>query len=689
MKKIEGFGFQFSFDFKKRNSDDPEIYTDDDRLREKIVYIIILMITFALSGRVIGFYKNENYKVGDVIKTDIYSPKTVTYKDEMAKNRVIEEMIVKAGKEYLFVSSAERIYSENFDRFFSEILLEKTKKIPFEVKSFEQHQNMKIDSEIVLQLLKLNSTRIKSTEDKLKSLLIRVYKSGVFQEEKTTELGSDLEEEIKKLTPLEKEIIESFIYPNYIYDKEKTKNSIKEKVSQIKDQLVTVEAGKLIGKQGEILTEQDIKIFEKVGIYSVKKNTVILFLNILYVSLISLVFYLIAYSSMKKSILNKNYYRGAFLLILLQLTIFNFFSGEYLYLLPFDLLMFMLIILTNIDFSFTLSFFTLAFLFPMVDFNLKFFIISIFSIIFGGFFIRKIKNRSEVINAGIKLSIIKVILFLILSVVLEDEATGVTLKSLWLLISGVLSGMLTLALVPYFEKTFNLLTVFKLLELGDLSNPLLKKLSVEAPGTFHHSTMVAILSENGAEAIGANPIFCRVASYYHDIGKLKRPHYYVENQSNGENPHNDISPFLSNTIIKAHTKDGVEIGKKYQIPKEIRDIMLEHQGTTLLAYFYNKAKKMDKEVNVEDFMYLGPKPRSRESAIIMLADSIEAAVRSIDDKNYTAIDGMVRKIITSKIEDNQLSEANLTFREIEVIIKSFVKTLISIHHVRLKYPGQK
>lgn len=689
MKKIEVFGFQFSFDFTKKNSDDPEIYSSEDILREKIFYLIILMVTFALSSRIIGFYKNENYKVGDIIKTDIYSPKTVTYKDEIAKNKVIEEMILNSGKEYLFVASAEKIYVENFEKFFSGVLADKTKKTPFELKIFEQNQNMKINPEILSELLKMNSAKLIKTEEKLKEILSKAYKAGVFQEEESIEMGENLSQIIDGLEPLEKEILANFIFPNYIYDKEKTRNSIKEKVSQIKDQLVNIEAGTLIGRQGEILTEQNIKIFEKVGIYSIKKNIIVLFLNILYLSLISLIFYLITYNSLKKNILNKNYYRGTFLIILLTFTVFKVFSGEYLYLVPFDFLMFMLIILTNVDFSFILSFFSLAFLFPMVDFNMKFFIMSIFSIIFGGYLVRKIKNRSEVINAGIKLSIIKVILFLILTTILEDEASGVTLKSIEILVSGVLSGMFTLALVPYFEKSFNLITVFKLLELGDLSNPLLKRLSVEAPGTFHHSTMVAILSENGAEAIGANPIFCRVASYYHDIGKLKRPKFYVENQSNGENPHNNISPFLSNTIIKAHTKDGVEIGKRYQIPKEIRDIMLEHQGTTPLAYFYNKAKKLDEDVKIDDFMYPGPKPKSKESAIIMLADSIEAAVRSIDEKNYTAIDGMVRKIIISKIEANQLSEANLTFREIEVIIKSFVKTLISIHHVRLKYPGQK
>ena len=249
--------------------------------------------------------------------------------------------------------------------------------------------------------------------------------------------------------------------------------------------------------------------------------------------------------------------------------------------------------------------------------------------------------------------------------------------------------MITIALLPYFEKTFNILTLFKLLELGDLSHPLLKKLSMEAPGTFHHSMMVATLSENAAAAVGANAIFTRVASYYHDIGKCKRPKFYVENQQNGENPHNKVSPFMSNLIITSHTKDGAEMAKQYQIPKEIRDIMYEHQGTTFLAYFYNKAKSLDPSVTKEEFRYSGPKPRSKESAIIMLADSIEAAVRSIDDKTPRAMEEMIRKIISSKIEDNQLSEADLTFKEIEIIIQTFIKSLISIHHVRIKYPGQK
>ena len=249
--------------------------------------------------------------------------------------------------------------------------------------------------------------------------------------------------------------------------------------------------------------------------------------------------------------------------------------------------------------------------------------------------------------------------------------------------------MLAIALLPYFERTFNILTVFKLMELADLSHPLLRKLSIEAPGTFQHSMMVATLSENAVIEIGGDPIFTRVACYYHDIGKTKRPQYFVENQTDGKNLHNDISPFMSKMIILAHTREGAEMGKKYKIPKEIRDIMFEHQGTTLLAYFYNKAKEIDPNIPEEEFRYSGPKPQTKESAVILLADSIEAAVRSLDVKDPVKIEKMVRKIVDSKIRDNQLSDANITFKEIEIIVNSFLKTFGAIYHERIKYPGQK
>ncbi|MGL6119346.1 MAG: HDIG domain-containing metalloprotein, partial [Fusobacteriaceae bacterium] len=193
------------------------------------------------------------------------------------------------------------------------------------------------------------------------------------------------------------------------------------------------------------------------------------------------------------------------------------------------------------------------------------------------------------------------------------------------------------------------------------------------------------LSENAAESIKADAIFCRVASYYHDIGKLKRPLAYIENQNSNENIHDNLSPFMSSLIIKSHTKDGVNLGREFALPKEIRDIMIEHQGTTTLTYFYNKAKKLDPSSQIEDFKYGGPKPKSKESAVIMLADTIEAAVRALDEKTPSSIEDLIRKLIQNKIQEEQLTDADLTFQEIEKVIASFVKTATSIHHQRIKY----
>ena len=395
------------------------------------------------------------------------------------------------------------------------------------------------------------------------------------------------------------------------------------------------------------------------------------------------------FNNYRKKILNKNYYRSSLLIVAGTLLAFRVFNNDLMYLIPADTAFFLLILLVGKNYATSLFSFMLFFLMPILNYDLKFFTMYFIAIAFAAQIVSKITTRSGIIAAGVQLSVLKVVIYLLFSYFSEIGSFTAAITSGAILLSGLISGMLTIAFLPYFEKTFNILTIFKLLELGDLSHPLLKKISVEAPGTFQHSVMVATLSENAATSIGANAIFCRVASYYHDLGKTKRPKFYVENQQNGENPHNKISPFMSTLIITSHTKDGAEMAKEYQIPKEIRDIMYEHQGTTFLAYFYNAAKKIDPNVEKEEFRYSGPKPKTKESAIIMLADSIEAAIRSLDEKSPMAMENMIRKIINGKIEDNQLSEADLTFKEIEIIIKTFVKTLVSIHHVRIKYPGQK
>ena len=690
MKKFSLFGLKFMFEVKRSSKNDVELYSTSYALREKIIYLILIMFIIAFSSKIGLLSKNNNYSVGDVVISDIYAPKTIVFNDKNAKEKIIENMIAQSGKEYIYSADAGRIYLETFDEFFDDIYaLKNNKDSNVDFKNLEKDTGRRIPDSMVKELLSLKVPDIVKLQKETRKFLENLYESGIIQEKASVKYKSPYDKKIEKLPNLQKQIVETFAAPNYIYDEGKTKKAIEEKVSQINDQYIEIKAGTLVAKKGEILNERRIKILESCGVYSYKKSLGIMMANLTYLFIISTLFYQIIFNRYKKDILRKSTYRSTVLIIIAFFLTFRFINNDLIYLMPADTALFLLILLTNTKYGLMMISFMLFFLLPIIDYDLIFLVMNIASMTFGAYLIKKVNTRAALIAVGIQMAVLKVATFGLLSFFSEVETFGAALKSGEIIVSGLVSGMIAIALLPYFEKTFNILTLFKLLELGDLSHPLLKKLSMEAPGTFHHSMMVATLSENAAAAVGANAVFARVAAYYHDIGKCKRPQFYVENQQNGENPHNKVSPFMSNLIITSHTKDGAEMSKQYQIPREIRNIMYEHQGTTFLAYFYNKAKALDPTVTKEEFRYSGPKPRSKESAIIMLADSIEAAVRSLDEKTPRAIEEMLRKIINSKIEDNQLSEADLTFKEIEIIIQTFVKSLISIHHVRIKYPGQK
>lgn len=690
MKKFKLFGFKFIFKLEKENQDDVHVYSESYNLREKIIYILLIMTVLSFSLKFYLLLNQNSYKKGSIVKEDIYAPKTVKYNDVNKREAIIEELILTSKKEYIHVPEVEVNHYNGMKNFYDQILaLKKGTKIDFNYKIIEETIGKDVNKNLVKEISELSTRKIKAQREKLLELLSETYSSGITKDDGIITIKDEQAEKINKLSPLEQKVLHTFLVPNYIFDKEKTKEEIEKKTSKIGQQIVEVQAGSIIAKKGEVITEKKLEILSALGIYSYADSLLRFFINGVYLLLISFISYHIIGRTFKKEILNKNIYRAVFILIAGAFVLLRFINNEHMYIIPFEVIFFMLGILVNSAFAFTMGMICLLFLMPMLDYNLIYFFIYLFSILLGEIMLKDIKTRSQLINLGVQLSIVRFILFLILSFFLTDMNVSVVMKAGEIIIAGILSGMLSIALVPYFERTFNILTRFKLLELGDLSHPLLRDLSVKTPGTFYHSMMVATLSEAAAEAVGADSIFTRVACYYHDIGKMKRPKFYVENQEGGVNPHNAISPFLSALIIAAHTKEGAELGKEYKIPKEIRDIMYEHQGTTLLAYFYNKAKQIDENVQEEDFRYPGPKPKTKESAIIMLADSIEAAVRSLDEKTPVTIEAMIRKIIAGKMDDGQLSDADLTFKEIETIIKVFTKTLMGIHHVRIKYPGQK
>ena len=690
MKKFTIFGFKFLFEVKKKDNLDEEKYSDTYFLKEKVFYLILALFLITISAKIPILFRNNNYMIGDVVKSDIYSPKTIVFRDKIGKDKIIQDMINQLDKEYIYSSDAADIYTNEFDNFHKEIIaIKKGNLQTFDYSGFERKMGKAMPETLVKKILEEDEDKINSTFEKLSEHLKNAYTAGIYKEKNSIRVNEPVKSEIDNLDAFERDLINYFLIPNYIYDEAKTKSAINEKVSQINDQYIEIKAGTLIAKTGEILTERKIDILDKLGIYNYKMSIFIITLNIIFLLVISSIFNVVTTRFYSKDVLEKKKYKAVMLLMIVTLLVFRIVPDSMIYLVPIDTMLLLLMFIVRPRFSIFLTMMLISYLLPITDYDLKYFTIQSIAILATGFLSKNIGTRSSVIAIGIQLAILKILLYLILSFFSMEESFGVALNTIKLFVSGLFSGMFAIALLPYFERTFNILTVFRLIELADLSQPLLRKLSIEAPGTFQHSMMVATLSENAVIEIGGDPIFTRVACYYHDIGKTKRPQYYVENQTDGKNLHNNISPFMSKMIILAHTKEGAEMGKKYKIPKEIRDIMFEHQGTTLLAYFYNKAKEIDPNVQEEEFRYSGPRPQTKESAVILLADSIEAAVRSLDVKDPIKVEEMVRKIVNAKIADNQLSDANITFKEIEIIINSFLKTFGAIYHERIKYPGQK
>lgn len=256
--------------------------------------------------------------------------------------------------------------------------------------------------------------------------------------------------------------------------------------------------------------------------------------------------------------------------------------------------------------------------------------------------------------------------------------------------SGLASAILVVGFLPLVEDLFGITTTFKLLELANPSQPLLRELQMKAPGTYHHSILVGNLAEAAAEAIGADALLVRVGSYYHDIGKTKRPYFFVENQLGMANQHDRISPRLSALVITAHVKEGLEMAREYKLPAIIQDFIATHHGTSLVSFFYHQAVQAEghRQVQEDHFRYPGPRPRTRETGIVMLADGVEASCRSLKNPTAEQIEAMVRKIVDTRLSDGELSEAPLTLKEIEKIAGAFMRVLSGLFHQRIEYPDQ-
>ncbi|MGH8059140.1 MAG: HD family phosphohydrolase, partial [Candidatus Entotheonellia bacterium] len=309
--------------------------------------------------------------------------------------------------------------------------------------------------------------------------------------------------------------------------------------------------------------------------------------------------------------------------------------------------------------------------------NLEMPILALLGNLVAAFRVNQYGQRSAILLTGLLIGLANILTLMALALMGSNLFTWQRAsEALFGLLGGLIAAVVVSAVLPLLESLFKLTTDIKLLELANLNHPLLRQLIVQAPGTYHHSMLVGTLAEAAAEAVGASALLARVSSYYHDIGKMLTPEYFVENQMSHENKHDRLSPSMSALIIISHVKDGIKLAKEYKLPQRIIDIIPQHHGTNLIAYFYNKAKELEdphvQQVQEDDYRYPGPKPQTREAAIVMLADKVEAASRVLAEPTPQRVRGLVQRIVSNIFMDGQLDECDLTLRDLQKIVDAFV-----------------
>ena len=308
----------------------------------------------------------------------------------------------------------------------------------------------------------------------------------------------------------------------------------------------------------------------------------------------------------------------------------------------------------------------------------------------GIYFIKDVRRRSHILKAGLLVGLTKFTAICGMGLLNGIDSEVILKEGYWGIGSGIASAGIVMLLLPVFESLFKITTDITLLELSDLNHPLLKKMILNAPGTYHHSLVVGNLAESASDSIGANSLLARVGAYYHDIGKIEKAEYFSENDTSHLSPHEKLAPSMSALIIQSHVKDGAELARKFNLNQTIIDFITQHHGTGLIYYFYQRALEKVREDDVlkeEAFRYPGPKPQTKETAIVLLADAVEASSRTLSDPTPSRIKGLVQKIINNKFIDNQLDECNLTLKDLNKIAVSFSRILTGMFHTRVEYPN--
>lgn len=648
--------------------------------------------------------KNQHLIVGTTSPENIVSPKQFiieTSSDLELSKKLLENKI----------KENEPIYKRDFEKenqtkkdiitiFFT---LNDIKEKKYSTNSIaSSNPILKLSPRTVSQMSRMDYDSLRFLELLSQQIATNIYSEGIKSDENMQEkLSKHLNPYNSVQTrnnygPLINSILGSLVSVNMVYNEKATSEKIQEIKRNFIPQTTTIKKGQPIIYKGDILQPINLEILKKTGLY---RN------GINFKELLPLLLGVIALIFMLEKMITRHVKpttKQLLLLISLQSLYFTsiyfvnsfekfpqFFEPGLL--LPVSLFSILICMLISEKVAYIITYFNILTILLLFDFNTLSILYIMVSNTLTTVLVRNFKNRRSIPLTGL---IVGAMSLVVMSVVLLNSSHSslqFTLIHLTIIfINPIFCYIIAIGTIPYIEEIFGITTNLKLLDYSDMNNDLMKRLLNEAPGTYYHSLMVANLAESAAENINANSILARVAAYYHDIGKLKKPEYFIENQNQAQNPHEYTMPSLSALTILGHPKDGVEIAKKYGLPVEIQTIIHEHHGSSLLVYFYYKMLKssINEIVEEEQFRYTTPKPSTKESAVIMLADGVEAAIRSLDNPTPVKIQSIVNKIIKDKLDDNQLSDSDITLVDLEKIKKTFINVITNQYHSRIKYPDK-
>lgn len=681
---------------KGKNSKKGKIIMNERKKKTYLNVITLLLFTTILFFITIQKVETKkiDVKVGDTAPFEIRATKEI--EDKIATEKLKAEAANNVEPRYRLSPSVQMTMKNNIKEFFDKVRklqADETLTLSKKVEVLGEESRILLSKNEYYIALRLSEDELDNFENTLYDLISQIMGVGIREEDLEYEKGNiektfetiDLSENEKKLGIA---LLTSTIQPNKFIDEEATKRRKEEEIAKVEP--VIIKEHQVIVRKGDVIDSHTLDLIRESGLLKEKdgydRRTVVGI--VILILLLQIIIFGYIY------LFNREVLEGNMLLILIIIitTIILISEGTYNispFIMPVSTAALLIAILIDIRLSLIVNMFIIFILGFMLKLDETIIAMYLVSGSIGAYMVTKQQQRYNILINGLLIGISNVLTIVSFGLIKKLEGIDVIAKSGYGMLNGLFCAVLTIGTLPIWENIFKIVTPLKLLELSNPNQVLLKRLLLEAPGTYHHSIIVGNLSERAAEAIGADPLLARVGAYYHDIGKLKRPYFFKENQLGMDNPHDKLKPNMSTLIITNHTKDGIALAKEYNIPEEIIDIIAQHHGDTTVSYFYHKALKENesKEVNIEDFRYPGPKPKTREAAIVMLADSTEAAVRSLKEPTKKNIEEMIRNIIKGKLQDGQLEECNLTLKDLNTIANAFSTIMMGIFHERIEYPN--